>query len=50
MDPLYSTGNATQHSVMACVGKESKKEETYEYALTDSPNYIPETNMTLEIN
>ena len=25
-DLQYSTGNSTQHSVMTCMGKESKKE------------------------
>ena len=30
-DLLYSTGNATQYSVMAYMGKESKKEWIYVY-------------------
>ena len=28
-DLLYSTGNSTQYSVMACMGKESKKKSGY---------------------
>ena len=28
-DLLYSTGNSTQYSIMACTGKESKKEQIY---------------------
>lgn len=28
-DLLYTTGNATQYSVMACIGKESKKVKFY---------------------
>ena len=31
MDLLYSTGNSTQYSVMASMGKESKKEWMYVY-------------------
>ena len=30
-DLLYSTGNSTQYSVMAYMGKESKKEWIYVY-------------------
>ena len=30
-DLLYSTGNSSQHSVMANMGKESKKEWIYVY-------------------
>ena len=29
MDPLYSTGNSTQYSVIIYVGKESEKELMY---------------------
>ena len=31
-DPLYSTGNSTQYSIMTYMGKESKKELIYAYA------------------
>ena len=31
MDLLYSTGNSTQYSVMAYMGKESKKEWIHVY-------------------
>ena len=43
---LYSTGNSTQYSVMAYMGKESKKMSEYIFII-DSLCYTPETNMTL---
>ena len=42
-DLLYSTGNSTQYSVMAYVGKESKKRVDIRICLTDSLCCIPET-------
>ena len=42
---LYSTGNSTQYSVMAYMGKESKKR--VDICITDSLCCTPETNTTL---
>ena len=41
---VYSPGNSTGYSVMASMGKESKKEWIYVY---ESVCYIRETNTTL---
>ena len=45
---IYSTGNSTQYSVMAYMGKESKKEwpDMYMYYIIDSLCFTPETNTT----
>ena len=42
----YSTGNSTQYSVMAYMGKESKKVDIC-ICITDSLCCTPETNTTL---
>ena len=47
MDLLYSTGNSTQYSVTADMGKESKKRVVMCKRVTDSLCYTPETNTTL---
>ena len=45
---LYSTGNSTQYSVMAHIGKESKKEVIYrERYITDSLCCTPEPKTVL---
>ena len=41
-DLLYSTGNSTQYSVMAYMGKESKRGDIYAY-ITDAICCPPET-------
>ena len=46
MDPLYSTEDSTQYSVMARKGKESKRVDVCT-CITDSLCYTPETNTTL---
>ena len=49
-DQLYSTGNSTQYSVMAYMGKESKKRVDGCICITESLCCTPETNTTLLIN
>ena len=44
---LYSTGNSTQYSVMAYMGKESKERVDTYVCITDSLSYTPETNTIL---
>ena len=44
---LYSTGNSTPYSVMAYMGKASKKRVDVCICITDSLRCIPETNTTL---
>ena len=44
---LYNTGNSTQYSVMACMGKESKKRVDICMCLTDSLCCTAETNTAL---
>ena len=44
---LYSTGNCTQYSIMAYMGKNLKKECLYCIGITDSFCCIPEINITL---
>ena len=44
---LYSTENCTQYSVMAYMGKESKKGVDICICIPDSPCCKPETNMKL---
>ena len=44
-DLLYITGNSTQYSVMAYMGKKSKKRVDICICMTDC--YTPETNTTL---
>ena len=46
-DLLYSTENSTQYSVMAYMGKESKKRVHVCVCKTDSLCGTPETNTTL---
>ena len=48
---IYSTGNSIQYSVMAYMGKESKKEwlDMYMYYTSDSLCFIPETNTTVQL-
>ena len=46
-DLLYSTGNSTQYSVMAYMGKESKKRMDICICITDSLCCTPETNTAL---
>ena len=41
---LYSTGNSTEYSVMAYMGKESKR---VDICITDSLCCTPETDITL---
>ena len=47
---LYTTGNPTQYSVMAYLGKETKKRGAIGIHVTDSLCYTPETHTTLYIN
>ena len=48
MDLLYSTGNSTQYSVIAYMGKESEKEGLCTYIhITESLCCTLETNTTL---
>ena len=44
---LYSTGNSTQYSVMAYMGKESKNRVDICICITDSLCCTPKTNTTL---
>ena len=46
-DLLYSTGNSTQYSVMAYMGKDSRKRVNICICITDSLCCTPETNTTL---
>ena len=47
---MYSTGNSTQYSVMAYLGKETKKRGAIGIHITDSLCYTPETNTIVSIN
>ena len=47
---LYSTGNSTQYSVMAYMGKELLKKVDICICITDSLCCTPETNRILQIN
>ena len=44
--PVYSTETSTQYSIMAYVGKESKKRVVISMCVTESLCYTLETNTT----
>ena len=49
-DLLYSTGNSTQYSIMAYMGKEPLKRVDICICITNSVSYTPGTNTTVQIN
>ena len=50
MDLLYSTGTSTKHSVMAYMGKESKKTLNICICINNSLCCVPEPNTMLYIH